>query len=277
MTNKLHLSAIYVYPIKSLGGIRVETATVEARGLAYDRRWMLVDEHNTFLTQRQYPQMALLRVEIRPEGLRVFTSGKPDLLVPYKPQTTEELRVTVWDDTCMAIAVSAEADRWFSEATGFPCRLVYMPQRSIRPVDERYARGDDHVSFADAYPFLLIGEASLNDLNARLAEPVPMNRFRPNFVVSGAEPFAEDGWHGLRIGNSLFYAVKPCARCVLITIDQTTAARGREPLQTLAGYRSANNKVYFGQNLLYGGEGTQVQAGDFVQVVSRRESVLLRS
>ncbi len=276
MATNLHLSAIYVYPIKSLGAIRLETAAVEARGLAYDRRWMLVDEHNTFLTQRKYPQMALLRVEIRPDGLRVFTSGKPDLLMPYEPQRGEELRVTVWDDTCTAIAVSAEADQWFSEAIGFPCRLVYMPERSIRPVDERYAREDDHVSFADAYPFLLIGEASLNDLNVRLTEPVPMNRFRPNFVVSGSEPFAEDAWHGLRIGNSLFYGAKPCARCILITIDQTTAAKGKEPLLTLAGYRSANNKVYFGQNLLYGGEGTQVRVGDVVEVVSRREAVLLR-
>jgi hypothetical protein len=151
-----------------------------------------------------------------------------------------------------------------------------MPDRSIRPVDERYALADDYVSFADAYPFLLIGQASLDDLNSRLAEPVPMDRFRPNFVVSGAEPFAEDGWHGLRIGGNLFYGVKPCARCVLITIDQVTAAKGREPLQTLAGYRSANNKVYFGQNLLYGGQGTRVQAGDPVEVVSFRETTLLR-
>jgi uncharacterized protein YcbX len=237
---------------------------------------MLVDDNNTFLSQRKYPQMALLKTEIMPGGLRVFSAGKPDLLVPYQPQTDEELRVTVWDDTCQAIAVGAEADQWFSEAIGFRCRLVYMPDRSIRPVDERYALADDYVSFADAYPFLLIGQASLDDLNSRLAEPVPMDRFRPNFVVSGAEPFAEDGWHGLRIGGNLFYGVKPCARCVLITIDQVTAAKGREPLQTLAGYRSANNKVYFGQNLLYGGQGTRVQAGDPVEVVSFRETTLLR-
>lgn len=276
MATDLYLSAIYVYPIKSLGGIRLESAAVEPRGLAYDRRWMLADAQGTFLSQRKYPQMALLKTEITPDGLRVFKGGKPDLLVPYEPQTAEELRVTVWDDTCTAVAVSAKADRWFTEAVGFPCRLVYMPEKSIRQVDERYALADDYVSFADAYPFLLIGQASLDDLNSRLTEPMPMDRFRPNFVVSGAEPFGEDGWHGLRIGSSLFYSVKPCARCVLITIDQATAAKGKEPLQTLAGYRSANNKVYFGQNLLYGGQGTRVQAGDPVEIVSFHESALLR-
>jgi len=270
MTTGLYLSALYVYPIKSLGGIRLDSATVEARGLQYDRRLMLVDAHNQFLTQRKYARMALLKTEISPEGLRITAPGIGTLGVPYRAHTGEKLNVTVWDDTCTALAVGAQADQWFTEAIGFACRLVYMPPETRRPVDERYALSDDAVSFADAYPFLVIGEASLADLNARLAKPVPVDRFRPNFVVSGSVPFAEDTWGHFRIGESEFFGVKPCARCVMITIDQETAQKGREPLQTLATYRAANNKIYFGQNLLYGNQGTRVAVGDKVEIMGFR-------
>jgi hypothetical protein len=270
MTSTLHLSAIYVYPIKSLAGIQLDSAAVEARGLTHDRRWMLVDEHNQFLSQRTYVQMALLQTQIGEAGLQVSAPGKGTLVVPYEPQTVERLQVTVWDDTCTAIAVSQEADRWFSAAIGLPCRLVYMPEETIRLVDDRYAIADDFVSFADGYPFLVIGQASLDDLNARLETPVPMNRFRPNFVVSGSVPFAEDSWGHFRIGESYFHGVKPCARCVMTTVDQQTAKKGAEPLRTLATYRAANNKIYFGQNLLYGNRGAKVTVGDTVEVLGFR-------
>ncbi len=267
MTNRLYLSELYVYPIKSLGGVRLDRATVEPRGLQHDRRWMLVDAQNQFLTQRKYARMALVKTELGETGLRITAPGQDELRVPYGAHTGEKLQVTVWDDTCPALAVGAEADRWFTEAIGFPCRLVYMPPDTHRPVDERYARSDDAVSFADAYPFLVIGEASLVNLNARLVEPVPINRFRPNFVVRGAAPFAEDTWGHFRIGESYFYGVKPCARCVMTTIDQETAQKGREPLQTLATYRAANNKILFGQNSLYANQGTRVAVGDPVEVL----------
>ncbi len=267
MSTGLTLSELYVYPIKSLGGVRLDSATVEARGLQHDRRWMLVDAHNQFLTQRKYARMALLKTEIGPEGLRITAPGLETLVVPYGAHTGEKLSVTVWDDTCPALAVGTEADRWFTEAIGFGCRLVYMPPESIRPVDDRYALSGDAVSFADAYPFLVIGEASLADLNARLAEPVPMDRFRPNFVVRGAAPFAEDTWTHFRIGESYFYGVKPCARCVMTTIDQRTAQKGREPLYTLSTYRAANQKIYFGQNTLYANQGSRVAVGDPVEIL----------
>ena len=134
-------------------------------------------------------------------------------------------------------------------------------------MDARYARYTDTVSFADAYPFLVIGETSLADHNARLTETVPINRFRTNFVVRGAVPFAEDTWEHFRIGECYFYGVKPCARCVMTTIDQETAQKGREPLQTLAKYRAANNKIYFGQNTLYANQGSRVAVGDLVEVL----------
>jgi hypothetical protein len=270
MTNGLYLSELYVYPIKSLGGVRLNTAAVEPRGLQHDRRWMLVDAQNQFLTQRKYARMALVKTELGETGLRITAPGQEELRVPYGAHTGEKLPVTVWDDTCPAFAVGTEADRWFTEAIGFPCRLVYMPPETHRPVDGRYARSGDGVSFADAYPFLVISEASLADLNARLIEPVPINRFRPNFVVRGAAPFAEDDWGHFRIGESYFYGVKPCARCVMTTIDQETAQRGREPLQTLATYRAANHKILFGQNSLYANQGTRVAVGDPVEVLRFR-------
>ena len=267
MMNSLFLSELYVYPIKSLGGVRLDSATVEARGLQHDRRWMLVDHQNQFLTQRKYGRMALIKTELGETGLRITVPGGGELRVPYGAHTGEALQVTIWDDTCPALAVGAEADRWFTHALGMSCRLVYMPPESIRPVDERFARSDDAVSFADAYPFLVIGEASLADLNARLPEPVPMNRFRPNFVVRGAAPFAEDTWSHFRIGESYFYGVKPCDRCVMTTINQETAQKGREPLQTLATYRTADHKILFGQNTLYANQGTRVAVGDPVEVL----------
>ncbi len=269
----LSLSAIYIYPIKGLAGISLPSSQVEERGLQYDRRWMLVDDTHTFLTQRKYPQMALLTVQLTSKGLRVQAPGKADLLIPLGA-TGEKLRVTVWDDTCEAETVNTVADNWFSEALGVFCRLVYMPDHSIRPVDSRYAVADNYVSFADAYPFLVISEESLADLNGRLAEPVPMNRFRPTLVVKGATPFAEDTWYRFRIGECIFYGVKPCARCVVTTIDQETAEKGKEPLKTLSIYRQRGHKILFGQNVIFGREGSKIQVGDEVEVLQLTGTVI---
>jgi uncharacterized protein len=262
------LSEINIYPIKSLGGISLPSATVEERGLQYDRRWMLVDAQHRFMTQRKIHKMALIKVNLMENGLQVSTAGMPDLLVPFVPQTNEMLTVSVWDDNCQAVVVSRAANEWFSEALQMPCTLVYMPGESIRPVDPRYARDHEFVSFADAYPFLLIGQASLQDLNQRLSEPVPMNRFRPNLVVTTTIPFQEDEWKSIRIGETVFHLVKPCARCVLTTIDQQTGTAGKEPLKTLSSYRTIQNKVLFGQNALWGRVGGQVQLGDSIEIIA---------
>lgn len=265
----LYLSEIFVYPIKSLGGISLQAAEVEDRGLRYDRRWMLVDGKGHFLTQRKHAQMALLQVSLQEDGLLV--SHKQGLLEPlYIPFEEEhvrqnELQVTVWEDTVQALEVNASTSAWFSKALGMPARLVRMPQESHRLVDPDYAAHGELVSFADGYPFLIIGQASLGDLNSRLEAPVPMNRFRPNFVFRGGLPFEEDSWKSFSIGGLTFHAVKPCARCVLTTIDQQTAEKGAEPLRTLASYRLVNNKVMFGQNLLHTGTGP-VQVGDRIEV-----------
>jgi uncharacterized protein YcbX len=261
----LYISEIYIYPIKSLGGIQVPSAKVEARGLRYDRRWMLVDEQGRFLTQRQHTQMALLQ-----EGLLV--SHKQGLLEPlFVPFAAEEagpeLEVTVWDDAVTAREVGPAINAWFTKALGMPARLVHMPEQAHRPVDPRYATRGEEVSFADGYPFLIIGQASLDDLNSRLEQPVPMNRFRPNFVFRGGKPFEEDSWSKFVIGRKPFQAVKPCARCVLTTINQSTAEKGAEPLRTLSTYRQERNKVMFGQNLLSGSTGT-LHVGEKLKVLS---------
>lgn len=265
----LKVSELYIYPIKSLAGIRLKKATVTARGFEHDRRWLLVDEHNIFITQREHHQMALLQVTIDDDGLRIrHKVSHKSLLIPFNISgaACEQAMVTIWDDTCIAEFVSAEADEWFTEMLGIKCRLVYMPDSTLRVVDQRYAKENSITSFSDAYPFLLIGKASLDNLNSRLAEALPMNRFRPNIVFTGGESFDEDMYGHFTINNINFYGVKLCARCVMTTVDQDTAINGKEPLKTLAKYRFKNNKILFGQNLIHEGEG-EITVGDELVVL----------
>lgn len=264
----LKLTEIWIYPIKSLGGIRLEKTKVLEKGLQYDRRWMLVDETGKFMTQRILPEMALLKLTINNEQLTITHSQKKEThSIPLKPTaSTPEKEVIIWDDTVKAFEVSKETSTWFSSMLNMPCKLVYFPEENERAVDNRYAHNNENVSLADGYPFLIIGEASLQDLNNRLEKPVPMNRFRPNFVFSGGQPFEEDNWKEFLIGDNRFLGVKPCSRCVLITVNQDTAEKGDEPLRTLATYRKQNNKTYFGQNLL-AVDHTFVTVGDTITLL----------
>ena len=251
------LTEINVYPVKSLGGISLNEAEVTDCGLKYDRRWMLVDESGRFLTQRVLPQMSLIKTYIENQFLCFNHKLKPELKfsVPLENYNDEEKEVVVWDDSVNAVYVGREADMWFSDAIGFKCRLVHMPDDSKRYVDKKYALENEVVSFADAYPFLVIGQSSLNDLNRRLRDRVPMNRFRPNFVFEGGSPFDEDRMKSFKLNDVTFFPVKPCARCVVTTVNQDSGIKGKEPLETLASYRTQNNKVMFGQNLLHKGAG----------------------
>ncbi len=246
------LSEIWIYPIKSLGGISVREAIVEERGLQYDRRWMLVEAGGKFITQRKVHEMALIDVALGENGLQVIHRSFADdpLFIPFEPITKEPIQVQVWEDEVAAMTVSDEADCWFSKYLHRAVRLVKMPEETTRLVDPHYAPNGEAVSFADGYPLLVIGQASLDELNTRLPEPVSMRRFRPSVVVTGTPPFAEDAWENIKIGSAHFAAVKPCARCVLITIDPATGQTSPEPLKTLGTYRKANGKVLFGMNLL---------------------------
>ncbi|RAJ94295.1 hypothetical protein LX87_04181 [Larkinella arboricola] len=270
------LKEIWIYPIKSLGGISLSEAVVEQKGFQYDRRWMLVEPNGKFLTQREHTVMALVNVEMSDEFLRVYHRHHPDdgLEIPLNQTTGEALTAYVWDDQAVdAQVVSRQADEWFSRLLGLPCRLVYMPDNSLRPVDPRYARPDDVVSFADDFPYLLISTDSLDELNRRAGASLEMIRFRPNLVVEGTSPHDEDTWYHFRIGDLAFYGVKPCARCVLTTIDPETARKGKEPLKTLATYRRLDNKLLFGQNVLAETSGT-LRVGQPVTVLERRPARL---
>lgn len=263
----IRLSSLRVYPIKSCGGTAVEEWEVDERGLRYDRRWMLVDEYGRFMSQRRHPRMALIRVRTEADRLVVTAPETPSLEVPFSLPESKPVLASVWDDLVETLPVGDEADRWFGEATGVRCRLVHLPDGAIRPVDPAYGEPGDGVGLADGFPFLLISEGSLADLNARLERPLPMDRFRPNLVVAGCEPFAEDGWRRVRIGRITLRVVKPCARCAITTVDQGTGLKSKEPLRTLAAFRRSGTKVLFGQYLIHDETGI-LRVGDPVEVVS---------
>ena len=216
--------------------------------------------------------MALLRTAIENDKLLVFQKDfkEEKIILPLVPEMdSNTLMVKIWDDVCEAQLVSKEADNWFSEQLKFSCRLVYMPEKTERKVDPKYALDNDITSFADGYPVLIIGQESLDDLNSRLTEKLPMNRFRPSIVSTGGAAFEEDKIEHFRIKEIDFYGVKLSARCVITTTNQDTALTAKEPLKTLAGYRMKNNKVYFGQNLLLKGKG-KISIGDQIEIVIKK-------
>jgi uncharacterized protein YcbX len=259
---------LYIYPVKSLGGISLLSSAVTRRGLQYDRRWMLVDENNEFLTQREHPTMALLKTALENDSIIIFHSqDKQDSIkLPLTPAPAPTILVNVWEDTCEAQPAADEINEWFSRKLSVKCKAVFMPEASERKIDPGYSINENDVtSFSDGYPLLLIGQASLDDLNSRLASPLPMNRFRPSIVFTGGLPFQEDSMKYFKINDVQFYGVKLCGRCVVTTTNQDTGQRGKEPLKTLATYRTINNKVCFGQNVIGKGSGT-IKAGDKIVI-----------
>jgi uncharacterized protein YcbX len=250
------LSALYVYPIKSAGGIATRDWEVDGFGLRHDRRWMLVDSRGRMITQRTHPRLALARPAIEGERLIVGAPGCETLALPLHPCDAVSTTVTIWDDSCLALWQGEAAARWFSSLLDADVTLVYMPEATWRPAEPAYAPPSSRVSFADAYPMLLLSEESLADLNRRMAVPLPMNRFRPNLVIRGVAAFGEDQLGAFTIGEIGFRAVKPCDRCAITTTDQETAERGAEPLRTLATFRKQDGKVYFGQNVVHQGTGS---------------------
>ena len=272
----LTLSQLYVYPIKSLGGIALDRATVTDRGLAHDRRYLLVDREGQFLTIRQHPQLTLLQPRLTDDGLEVAHRDRPADTLPLTHEHYQDRwrEVTIWNNSVRARPVSAAADAWFSRQLGLDCALVYMPDESFRPITPSSGlRPPGPTSFADAYPFLLIGEASLADLNSRSKEEEHfiMLRFRPNLVFRGGAPYVEDTLEEFRIGGIHFTAVEPCARCGVPTVDPLTAEAhpARQPLATLAQYRCADRKINFGMNLVHRGGG-ELRVGDVIQVEGLR-------
>ncbi len=282
----LRVASLHVHPVKSLRGVAVDAADVGDLGLALDRRWMLVDDAGVFLTQREDARMALLHTSLvappgadasgpvtLAHGVRVHApSGATIDLAPPAPDARRR-RVRIWAHEVEACDGGADLDAWFSDALGRPCHLMWMPDDARRPIDHDAATSDDRAAFSDAFPVLVASQASLDDLNARLAArgqpPVTMERFRPNVVVAGdAAPYAEDDWGRVRVGDLALDLVKPCARCVVTTIDPDTARGGAEPLRTLNEYRKVGGKVMFAQNALVRAGGP-VRVGDAVVPAGR--------
>jgi uncharacterized protein YcbX len=263
------LASIHIYPLKSGAPLPCAQATVEPRGLQHDRRWMVVDARGKFLTGRQQPRLTLIRAAPADEGLHLAAPGMPPLAVAAPPPDGARLPATLWNDALAPRLADAAAHAWLSELLGLDCRLVYMDTACRRGVRPDYARAGDEVSFADGFPLLLISQAALDALNARLARPVPMLRFRPNLVAADTTPHAEDGWRRIRIGAAEFDVVKPCTRCVFTTVDfeRGAFAADGEPLKTLASYRRTSAGVTFGQNLIPRALGT-IRVGDAIEVLA---------
>ena len=269
------MTSLARYPVKSCRGEQLESATLEPWGLTGDRRWMVVDDAGDAITAREVHQLLLVRPELTEAGLRLSTPGLPTLDVATA-EATERVVVDVWGSRVPAVAAGARANAWFSEVVGRSARLVYLDDPTARPTNPARTRPGDRVSFADGYPLLLTTQESLDALNAAIAAgpraaegPLPMTRFRPSVVVEGAPAWAEDDWRVIRIGGATFRAVKGCDRCVLTMLDPETAAKGMEPIATLARYRRWDGKTWFGINLVPDThERRGMRVGDEIEIIS---------
>ncbi|MBW9260110.1 MAG: MOSC domain-containing protein [Candidatus Thiodiazotropha sp. (ex. Lucinisca nassula)] len=270
MATPICLSALHCYPVKSLRGVTLDRSCLDRFGLVHDRRWMVVDGDGGFLSQRELPRMALVGVEVVSDGLLLNAPDMPDLRINRPTIAAARIEVEVWQDRLEGSVVGQQADAWLSRFLGVECRLVYMMDDVKRQVDQRYAEPRHQTAFSDGFPLLLTSEASLEELNGRLESPLSMIRFRPNLVVSGSQPYAEDRWARIRIGTMELRLVKPCSRCSITTVDPDSGARGVEPLATLAAYRRRGKKVFFGQNLIYD-RAAELRVGMSVEVLEYRD------
>lgn len=263
---KVH--SLFVYPVKALAGIEVSAFEMDDFGPEHDRRWMIVDEDRRFVTQREHPELARVKTSLENGQVRVEIPGEGGFaLVP----TPEDVRVLVWRDWVKAVVGEHQANDALSRFCGKPVRFVFMPDTSFRRVDAGRVDAYRRVGFADGFPFLITSKASLGELNGRLDTPVEMRRFRPNIVIEGAQPWDEDHWQGLAIGEQTFHIVKPCSRCVVTTVDPESGTKDPavQPLRTLSGYRRTRDGVIFGQNAIHESPG-RIEVGDPV-IVNRSE------
>jgi len=261
------VSGLTIFPVKSCCGVDLKKAVLDTKGFKFDRRWMIADSSGRFLTQREYPRLSLIGVKQGADRLTLNAPGMRTLNIPLSLKNNQLMPVVIWNDTVEAVTAGTESAAWISSYLGISSRFFYMPDTSDRPVNPKYAFKREQVHFGDAFPVLLISGASLEDLNSRLQTPLPMNRFRPNIVVAGCAPYEEDTWKRIQIGSTHFQVVKPCERCAITLVDQSTGIKGQEPLRTLSEYRNVDGKVLFGQNLIHHGDG-EVNVGDEVRVLA---------
>ena len=284
-TTDLHLSGIFIHPVKSCAAVALHDARVEHLGLAHDRRWMLVEAGSgQFITGRECPELVLLSATITDGALQLSATSPRNLAPRTVIITLKQRQVRVWDDAVIAALADAETNLALSNWLGRSVELVHFDARSQRILDQKYAQADDQTAFSDGYPALLISQASLDELNARLVaaapgqpnqpgfnQPITMRRFRPNLVIGGTIPaHAEDSWQRVQIGAALFDVVKPCVRCVFTTVDADLGARDPtgEPLTTLKTYRRTPKGITFGMNLIPRNPGVMIQVGDVLSVIA---------
>jgi len=259
------LSEIFIYPVKSLAGIKVSNWSVNEKGLLHDRKWMLIDNNNQFLSQRRLPKMVLIKTQITDCELILSTPSSGSISLPLDPDDGDDCKITIWNDQCSAKTTTKYADQWLSDFLGIKCKLVYQPDDVVRAVDPDYALATDKVNFSDGFPFLIISTASLNSLNQAMGLQLPILRFRPNLVISNCESYAEDSWREITINGIGFRLPKPCSRCSVPTIDIETAQTNKEPLTTLNRLRKWNKHVYFGQNALHNSQG-ELRIGHTIEI-----------
>jgi len=262
MTNTIKVTALTIYPVKSFAGIGLQESELDAMGLKYDRRWMVVTPEGKFITQRTHPQMALVKPSIKNGDLILSKVGMQDCPVPAVDTGSENIDVLIWNDELSVQKVGNQVDSWLKEALGVDCHLVYISDDVFRQCDLAFSKEGEQTGFADGFPMLFISEASLLDLNGRLNEKIDMRRFRPNVVIDGCDAYAEDGFGSFRIGDIVMRGVKPCSRCPMPTVDPDKGERaGQEPIATLSTYRKHDGKVYFGMNVIHEAQGV-IRVGD---------------
>ncbi|WP_166263699.1 MOSC domain-containing protein [Marinobacter caseinilyticus] len=260
----MHVQSLYVYPVKSLPGIAVEQLALDQFGPAGDRRWMITDDYGNFISQRSLPKLAKVRVRIEESVVFIGVPGYGEF--PLEPGR-DTRNVMVWDDWLGAISAKNGPAQALSQFCSKPLDIVYMPNDSFRAIDRVWVKDRRRVGFADGFPFLIVNQSSLDELNERLEIKIDMRRFRPNIVVSGAAPWAEDQWAAMTIGAARFDLVKPCSRCVMTTVDPVTGSKAadQQPLRTLGSYRMQIGGVIFGMNAIHEGSGP-VTLGDAVRL-----------
>lgn len=266
MSQTIKVTALNIYPVKSLAGISLQQSELDNMGLKFDRRWMVVSKDGRFVTQRTKPHMALIKTSLQQGQLILSKEGMDEHKVPTTTDSSEAMAVTIWRDTLQVQRVGDATDSWLSKALGVDCHLVYIGDDVVRQCNLEFANDGDRTGFADGYPMLLVSEESLADLNARLDQPVDMRRFRPNIVITGCEAYTEDSLMSFSIADIPMRGVKLCDRCPLPTVDPDKGERsGQEPILTLMKYRKWESKCYFGMNVIHERQG-MISVGDVMVI-----------
>jgi len=265
------ISELYIYPIKSLGRIQLQSSTLTPKGLQYDRRWLLTDTNGKFITQRKMSELVFFKIALAEGKKGIVVSHKnaaTDLFIPARGvnESDRKMRVTIWDDEVEAVIESPKINDWFSSLIGFEVYLSFLPG-SDRQRKVGGGHSDAAIDFPDAAPYLFLGQNALDHLNGKLEKSIPINRFRANIIFEGGTPHIEDSWKSFKIGNAKFEAIQPCGRCQVTTTDQETGERGKEPLRTLTTYRRQGQRIAFGHYFkLIGNETFEVSVGDVIEV-----------